>query len=170
MKKLVVGIVAVAVIAGLMFLESCSKFEEGPAISFSTETARLVGDWKLVKWERVVTVNGDTAAVYSFDGEYIYSGINKIEYSQKLSIENYGLVNVTYVQSGSDSYECVGWAFRDLEHFRDGIQLGAKVFNIMRLTKNEMFLEYYNYPNISNDPENPVYSNEYERYEYEKIN
>lgn len=29
---------------------SCSKFEDGPAISFRSKENRLIGNWKLVKW------------------------------------------------------------------------------------------------------------------------
>jgi hypothetical protein len=36
--------------AALLFFASCSKLEDGPAISFRSKENRLIGKWKLTKW------------------------------------------------------------------------------------------------------------------------
>jgi len=41
---------ALVVAGALFFMASCSKFEDGPAISFRSKENRLTGKWKLTKW------------------------------------------------------------------------------------------------------------------------
>ncbi len=47
MKKVKLLLVALFVTA--IALTSCSKYEEGPSISLRSKTARITGEWKMVK-------------------------------------------------------------------------------------------------------------------------
>jgi hypothetical protein len=40
---------ALTLAVALFFMASCSKFEDGPAISFRSKENRLIGKWKLTK-------------------------------------------------------------------------------------------------------------------------
>lgn len=52
----------------VVFMASCSKFEDGPAISFRSKENRLTGKWKLTKWtekgEDVTLLRTDTNEVF----------------------------------------------------------------------------------------------------------
>jgi uncharacterized protein (TIGR03067 family) len=64
---------ALVVAVALFFMASCSKFEDGPAISFRSKENRLTGKWKLTKWMEkgadVTASNTDGNEVfYEFSG------------------------------------------------------------------------------------------------------
>jgi len=85
MKKIIKLSLALALLAPLT-LESCSKYEEGPAISLRSAKARLVRDWTYDKGVlasgTLVTPSGSTQISYfekdgSFEvigGNYSYNG------------------------------------------------------------------------------------------------
>ncbi len=41
---------ALVAAVALLFVASCSKFEDGPAISLRSKENRLIGNWRLTKW------------------------------------------------------------------------------------------------------------------------
>lgn len=47
---------------------SCSKFEDGPAISFRSKENRLIGKWKLTKW----TENGQDVTILRTDSSDLF--------------------------------------------------------------------------------------------------
>lgn len=95
---------------------SCSKYEDGPAISFRSSTARLTNHWKFSK----VTFNSnDISSKFSgYEWEIMEDGTFK-EY-----------VNSVQTQSGTwtlDGTLILKYSDGDLDRF-----------NVKRLTKNEM--------------------------------
>jgi hypothetical protein len=48
-------------------MASCSKFEDGPAISLRSKENRLIGKWKLIKW----TEKGEDVTSINTNGEDI---------------------------------------------------------------------------------------------------
>jgi hypothetical protein len=78
MKKI---IYALSILTGLQFA-SCGKYEEGPAFSLRTKTARLAGEWTIEK----LTVDGEdltafaaafiTNTEFTKDGDYIVTGMD----------------------------------------------------------------------------------------------
>jgi hypothetical protein len=76
MKRIIYSLV---ILLGLQFA-SCGKYEDGPAFSLRTKTARLAGEWTIEK----ITIDGEdfTAFVAAFitsteftkDGDYIVKG------------------------------------------------------------------------------------------------
>ena len=59
--------VLIAAVA-LLSISSCSKFEDGPAISFRSKENRLIGKWKLTKW----TEKGTDVTSANTDGDEIF--------------------------------------------------------------------------------------------------
>ena len=54
-------------LVALLFMASCSKFEDGPAISLRSKENRLTGKWKLIKW----TEKGEDVTSINTNGEDI---------------------------------------------------------------------------------------------------
>jgi hypothetical protein len=52
----------------VIFIASCSKFEDGPAISFRSKENRLTGKWKLMKW----TEKGEDVTLLRTDSNEIF--------------------------------------------------------------------------------------------------
>jgi hypothetical protein len=59
---------ALVAAVALLFMASCSKFEDGPAISFRSKENRLIGKWKLTKW----TEKGADVTSANTDGDEIF--------------------------------------------------------------------------------------------------
>lgn len=59
---------ALVVAVALFFMASCSKFEDGPAISFRSKENRLTGKWKLTKW----TEKGEDVTMLRTDSNEVF--------------------------------------------------------------------------------------------------
>jgi hypothetical protein len=59
---------ALVVAVTLFFMASCSKFEDGPAISFRSKENRLTGKWKLTKW----TEKGEDVTMLRTDSNEVF--------------------------------------------------------------------------------------------------
>lgn len=72
-----VKILSLALLAVTFVLGSCSKYEEGPALSLRTKKARVAGTWnaeKFVSDDGTETSNNDDSTIeYTKDGTYIVS-------------------------------------------------------------------------------------------------
>jgi hypothetical protein len=68
-------LVALLAITALMFT-SCGKYEEGPAFSLKSKTARLTGEWKLIE----MTSNGEVQNMEGIEVlyEFIKDGTMKV--------------------------------------------------------------------------------------------
>jgi hypothetical protein len=115
MKKKIVYTFILAVGLGLT-QTSCSKYEDGPAISLRSSTARLTNHWKFSK----VTFNSNdiTNQFKGYEWEILEDGTFKV------------YVNSIQTQSGTwtlDGTLILKYSDGDLDRF-----------NVKRLTKNEM--------------------------------
>lgn len=118
-------------IIGLSFMvASCSKYEDGPAISLVSKLERVANDWEIEKAER----NGDNVTE-DYDQYELYLDD---DYSARL-VARYTSDNITFV------YETDGsWEFNN-----DKEELALDFDNddadseyiILRLTSNEMWLQ-----------------------------
>ena len=108
-----------------MGVSSCGKYEDGPGFSLLSKIARVVGDWE------VKSIGAD---VYGTD------------YSVNMSFEKSGDLLVTSSnsnQGSSQSYSYAGsWDFAsDKEQLSMNIDGDIQLFEIKRLTNNEMWLD-----------------------------
>ncbi len=75
MKKLSIILIIVATTA--IVFSSCKKYEEGPAVSLTTVTTRITGNWRLQE----VTVDGQIQDLSSYEViryEFLRDGTGKI--------------------------------------------------------------------------------------------
>jgi hypothetical protein len=118
-------LLAAAVVTMLNF-SSCKKYEDGPAFSLKTKTARLTGEWEVVSVVNAGVVLNDTDLFLEFDkdGDFTY----KMEY------EYYGS---TY------SYSVDGdWEWGDgKETLEVTIDNEKTEWEIKRLTNSEFWFE-----------------------------
>ena len=118
-----------ATLVTVLNFQSCSKYDENPAFSFSTKKSRLAGEWEIVK------VDGQTSNQY-FGPRYTYffefekDGDFEFGYTET----DYG---TTYTYSYSGEWE---WENNKKEI---EIELQGYVidFEIIKLTKKELILE-----------------------------
>ena len=113
---------AAAVVTVLNF-QSCGKYEDGPGFSLRSKTARLTGEWEVV---RVGTTS------------YPYSG-----YSLEFEFEQSGDFSQTISEVGYGAYSYTGdWEFSsDKESLEIIIGGDIEIFEIKRLTNDELWLE-----------------------------
>jgi hypothetical protein len=104
---------------------SCGKYEDGPSISLLSKKARVAGDWEV---------------------KSIGTQVLGTNYSVNMSFEKSGSVQLTstYSYYGSNqSYTYAGtWDFAlDKEQLLINIDGSAQLYEIKRLTNNEMWLD-----------------------------
>lgn len=124
MKKLT--IILSIIVGATMLFSSCGKYEEGPAFSLATKTARLSGEWLL----KEVTVN-NVAQDMSTEGQI----------SMTLKKDQTGSMSITFF--GATLSEPIEWKFSD-----DKLNLMIKevddnewnISEIIRLTSKELWL------------------------------
>lgn len=80
MKKMSKKLLMVAAIIVVLNFNSCSKYEDGPSFTILTKTARLTGEWEVVKIDNEIVNSqgkmilefekgGDLNIGYSYDGQ-----------------------------------------------------------------------------------------------------
>lgn len=122
---------ALVVAVALFFMASCSKFEDGPAISFRSKENRLAGKWKLTKW----TENGADVTASNTDGNEVF-----YEFSDNKSV----IINVGNAQPTEGT-----WLLEETNVIMD-LQLVSEFGNyidkdtlmLKRLTNKEMVVFY----------------------------
>ncbi|MGM0647874.1 MAG: lipocalin family protein [Bacteroidota bacterium] len=116
-------LLAAAVVTALNF-SSCSKYEEGPAFSLRTKTARLTGEWEIVK----MTINGQTE---SFNNEELVLEFDKDN--------NFEMTFSYYGYSGTEKGE---WEWIDNKEAVEVTMDGeANEWEISKLTNDEFWFE-----------------------------
>ncbi len=120
---------ALAILIGIG-LTSCSKYEDGPAISFVSKVERIENDWEIEKAER----NGENVTE-EYDQYELY--LNE-DYTARL-VAVYTSDNITF------QYETDGnWEF---ENDKEELKLDFEnddadnTYIILRLKKDELWLE-----------------------------
>jgi hypothetical protein len=122
LKKITYLTIASAATFGV---SSCGKYEDGPGFSIRTKKARVNGDWNV---------------------KSIGSTVIGSPYTMNMSFDKNGsvILTQTYTYAGStDTYSYAGtWAFAsDKEEFMLNIDGSVQLFEIKRLTNNEMWLD-----------------------------
>lgn len=116
-------VMLLGVAAGIIGVSGCKKYEDGPGFSLRSKTARLTGEWELVKGP---FFSSDTEVIFEFekDGDF------------KMSITyNYGSYSYSYSVMGD-------WEFTsDKEDLRIDIDGDRTDFEILRLANDELVLE-----------------------------
>ena len=122
---------ALTIVAALFFITSCSKFEDGPGISFRSKENRLIGKWKLTKWTEK---GADVTATKTGDGDVFY------QFDENKSL----IINVGSAQPTDGT-----WEMEETNVIMD-LQLVSEVGNyidkdtlmLKRLTNKEMVVFY----------------------------
>ncbi len=127
--KTITGFIAlIAIAASVATLDSCKKYEEGPAFSLRTKKARLTGDWKI--------------ASVTNDGNDITSSFNS---NFEWDIEGDGAYTVKAAGSGTNTANLSGkWKFgedKDDVYFTDGTTGSEVSYRITRLKNTELWMK-----------------------------
>ncbi len=136
----------------LFILSSCSKYEDGPALSIRTKTARLTGEWEVIE---IDGENVEDAMISEMEEEYGSSFDVEISgFKQSFEIEKGG--DITMISEGTisisseyysseidlDDKEKGDWEWTD---DKDGIEVDFDgydtEFEILRLTNKELIFE-----------------------------
>ncbi len=117
--------ISFATIAGATILASssgCGKYEDGPGFTLLTKKSRVVGDW---------------------DVKSVGSTVLGSEYGINMNFEKSGSMSYNYTYSGIVQEVYAGtWDFAsDKENLMVTLDGEATVFEIKRLTNNEMWLD-----------------------------
>jgi len=127
MKKLS-GIILVA-IAFAMVLPSCGKYEEGPALSLRSKTARLVNEWKV---DQYFIAAVDVTAQYQLQNTDLVMNIK----------ENGEIVNTYTNNTGDPVTYSSTWEFTS---DKSGIIITtagtSRTHDILRLKNDELWLK-----------------------------
>lgn len=121
------------VLALVVMLGSCGKYEEGPSFSLLSKKARLEGDWKVVK-----NFKNDTEQTLPADAE-----------NSLMTVFKDGTGKMSYTQGGSSIAIDFEWEFSDS---KEEIRIRVKNFltstwedwetsKILRLTNSEFWVE-----------------------------
>lgn len=130
----------VAIMASFVF-SGCNKYDEGPTLTFKSNTSRISGEWKTTK----ATRNGVAETINPND---------------RITIVKDGTLTVTYT-NGVISYTVAGtWAFSsndEIVTFTTSYvgTTHSQAYNIKRLSSTQMYLEYQD--------GNDLYRKEYEK-------
>lgn len=108
-----------AAVVIMLNISSCKKYDDGPAFSLKTKTARLTGEWEVVEVENQAP-NGKMTMEFDKDGDFTF------EYSYDGS--NYSSNGEWEWESGKESVE--------LE-----IDNEKTEWEILRLTNKELWFE-----------------------------
>ena len=123
MKK--VSLLLTVIVAVTLMFSNCGKYEEGPAISFRTKTARVANDWVIEKY----IVDGEEQDISWFSG-YV------------LTLEKDGTGRYTFKGSSEE----IKWEF-DSSKEKLGITDADKSFEdddyetILKLKNDEMWIK-----------------------------
>ncbi len=119
------------VAAVMLFTASCSKFEDGPGISFRSKENRLIGKWKLTKW----TEKGVDVTETNTDGNEIF-----YEFDESQGV----LINVGANQGVEGT-----WVIEETNVIMDlkleseiGMYVDKDTLMLKRLTNKEMVVFY----------------------------
>jgi hypothetical protein len=108
-----------------LIFSGCSKYEDGPAISLLTKTARLTGEWEVVEIDQE-ELGSDETMTLTFDKNGDFSMYYKYSY------EGY---EFTFDEKGD-------WVWADGKEVVEVTVDGERMdFEILRLTDSELWCE-----------------------------
>ncbi|MGL5890399.1 MAG: hypothetical protein ACRC3B_10965 [Bacteroidia bacterium] len=127
--------------AGLLLtFSSCGKYEEGPGVSLISKEKRLEELWKLEKYSHNGVNKMDSAFHYlGYSYNLRFSDVNDGDYTEYAQ----------ECEGCSDQISWTGkWRFEndkeDIVLEPNGREIGQRRFRILRLTQNDLYLEYTN--------------------------
>jgi hypothetical protein len=149
------------IITSLIF-NSCSKFEEGPAISLRSKKARLENTWEI---EKIIDSKGNTATISDiFDTDSISEIIGfdieiisqKFTFTKDGDVEHILEIKLNGAPVTTEISMTGTWEFIDetgLKITMDanttaGIPSSVEEYNILKLANKELWLEYNFYGEI----------------------
>lgn len=156
MKK--ISIIILATLSFSMIFSACKKYEEGPALTFRTPKQRVVGTWSLeeARYNNVkIDFNNLQGLINSFnlggmDMDSIPFDLSELSLkSIKLNLEKEGdgqiKIEIAYQMLQLPAYnQDITWSFDDKKDaliFTTENSSDNQSFKILKLTKNELWLE-----------------------------
>ncbi len=121
MKKL--RILSMALLAVTFVLGSCSKYEEGPALSLRTKKARLTGQWKI---EKYVDADGEESEPNQLDANIV------TEFTEDNSV---------FVYLDGDEVGDGTWEFTDS---KEGVIMDVSIFGLPSEAENSRIIKLRN--------------------------
>lgn len=129
-NKIKSKIPAVMAALAVVNMQSCGKYEEGPAFSLLTKKARLTGEWQL---EKITDQSGNVTS---------FNSTNEVEY--EFEKDGDVVATQTYSYGGTSySYSYKGdWEWEDKKEAIEITIAGSRIeYDILRLTNKELILE-----------------------------
>lgn len=119
------------VLVAMATIQSCT-YEEGPDLSFRSKVGRLEGRWNNTFKEDGAAPKAGDSLIYDFTKENKGTATTKT----KLSSGTYNIATVDLDWQWGDTKEKIS-----IKQTWGGIDLGTKVYRILRLTNKELWLE-----------------------------
>ncbi len=142
----------IAVVMAFIF-SGCGKYEDGPFFSIRTKNMRLTGEWELTEYTSLTTYSDGSSTSNNFNGSIMsetynssfgggtttYAHSETWEFDKK---EN--SVNINVVSDGIASNSTTLWNWENGASEKELLNIGGRIFRILRLTNKEMVLEDVN--------------------------
>lgn len=119
-----------------LLMDSCSKYEDGPAVSLRSKQNRLVGEWKLTN-VAILQANGiESTLIFEKNGDFAWTETSETGYTK---IEgNEVVVDTTWSER---SVEPGTWKWIDNKNGLEiATAIGVTAFDIQKLTNSEFEL------------------------------
>jgi hypothetical protein len=129
-KQMKMRLFAVLVVAAAAF-QGCT-YEEGPDFSLRSKVGRLEGRWNNTFLEGGAAPKAGDSVIYTFDKDNKGTAVTKT----KLFTGSFNVATVDLEWTWGDTKEKIS-----LKQTWSGVNLGTKVYRILRLTNKEMWLE-----------------------------
>lgn len=120
-----------AVFITMAVFQACT-YEEGPGFSLRSKTGRLEGRWNNTFLEGGAAPKAGDSVIYTFTKENKGTAMTKT----KMFTGNYNVATIDLDWQWGDTKEKIS-----LKQTWGGVDLGTKVYRILRLTNTEMWLE-----------------------------
>lgn len=120
-----------AFLVAMATIQSCT-YEEGPDLSFRSKVGRLEGRWNNTFKEDGAAPKAGDSLIYDFTKENKGTATTKT----KLFTGTYNIATVDLDWQWGDTKEKIS-----IKQTWGGIDLGTKVYRILRLTNKELWLE-----------------------------
>jgi len=131
----------------IIFISSCSKYDDNPAISLKTKNNRLAGEWDLIHYDYSYNRNGELSTAWfggSSMNEEDEEGSEKYPYSLTITIDKDGTYEWFEMEDGEIYKATANWTWMDGNSSKEQLLFldEGYVFDIIKLTKEELILEY----------------------------
>lgn len=138
-------------VALVMIMSSCGKYEDGPFFSIRSKNARITGEWKLVKSERVRTSafwDGSTQNyTWIFNGSTMsyttsFNGTVTSSYSSTWEFDgDKNALTMKTTEDGLSSNITTIWNWENGSSKKEMLNIDGDLYRILRLTNKELVIE-----------------------------